>query len=82
MTAHPSIDDARRRGRQLALSLVDLGEDEATTERQLIRWRFHPGLARECVRWALAARADSASGVHEPLAPTAPSGSLALAVKA
>lgn len=48
--------DQRLRGRQLALSLVELGEDEAATERQLLRWRFHPALARECSEWAAATR--------------------------
>jgi hypothetical protein len=56
---HPSIDEMRRRGRQLALSLVDLGEDEAAAERQLMKWRFHPGLARECARWAAASRSGT-----------------------
>ena len=50
------IDEMRRRGRQLALSLVDLGEDTAGTARQLTRWRFHPALATECAEWAADAR--------------------------
>ena len=37
----------------LALSLVELGEDGAGTERQLHRWRFHPALASEATAWAL-----------------------------
>lgn len=59
--AHPSVDEMRRRGRQLALSLADLDEDEASVERQLIRWRFHPTLARECAEWAAAARLSDRS---------------------
>jgi hypothetical protein len=43
----------RDRARQLALSLVELGEDGAGTERQLHRWRFHPALASEATAWAL-----------------------------
>ena len=43
----------RERARQLALSLVELGEDGAGTERQLHRWRFHPALASEATAWAL-----------------------------
>jgi hypothetical protein len=46
-------DDMRERARQLALSLVELGEDGAGTERQLHRWRFHPALASEATAWAL-----------------------------
>jgi hypothetical protein len=46
-------DDMRERARQLALSLVELGEDGEGTERQLHRWRFHPALASEATAWAL-----------------------------
>jgi hypothetical protein len=46
------VEQQRRRGRQLALSLLELGEDLETTERQLGRWRFHPAMARECSAWA------------------------------
>ncbi|HTW97609.1 MAG TPA: hypothetical protein VMD59_02470 [Acidimicrobiales bacterium] len=42
----------RERGRQLALSLLQLGEDPATTAHQLIRWHYHPALAGECAAWA------------------------------
>ncbi len=60
--------DQRLRGRQLALSLVELGEDEGATERQLLRWRFHPALARECTEWAAAARRATAGGEAPPSA--------------
>lgn len=43
----------RHRARHLALSLLMLGEDVESTERQLARWRFHPAVAREAVAWAL-----------------------------
>jgi hypothetical protein len=46
-------DEGRDRARRLALSLVELGEDAAGTERQLHRWRFHPALASEATAWAL-----------------------------
>jgi len=46
------VERLRRRGRQLALSLLQLGEDVDGAERQLMRWRFHPSLARECAAWA------------------------------
>ncbi|MCU1495773.1 MAG: hypothetical protein JWO62_3537 [Acidimicrobiaceae bacterium] len=68
-TSDPSIDEMRRRGRQLALSLVDLGEDEAAAERQLMRWRFHPALARECARWAAEARSAAAQASGALAAP-------------
>jgi len=45
-------DDQRRRARQLALSLVELGEDPEAVERQLLRWRYHPSLAQEASQWA------------------------------
>ena len=56
----PAAESLRRRGCQLALSLVDLGEDQETTERQLRIWRFHPALATECAAWAVEERARRA----------------------
>jgi len=32
--------------------LVELGEDPEAVERQLLRWRYHPGLAQEASKWA------------------------------
>ena len=48
----PASEQMRRRGRQLALSLLELGEDQETVERQLLDWRYHPFVAREAVSWA------------------------------
>ncbi len=48
----PDGEAQRRRGRQLALSLVELGEGCEDAERQLLRWRYHPSLAREAAAWA------------------------------
>jgi hypothetical protein len=48
----PAAEALSTRARRLALSLVELGEDVEATERQLLRWRFHPTLAREATRWA------------------------------
>lgn len=48
-----ATDEARRRrARRLALSLLELGEDPETTERQLHRWSYPPPLAREATAWA------------------------------
>ncbi len=49
----PPSEAARRRSRQLALSLLELGEDPDEVERQLIRWRYHPARARESLCWAV-----------------------------
>ncbi|HSH23199.1 MAG TPA: hypothetical protein VK975_03970 [Acidimicrobiales bacterium] len=48
----PSVERLRRRSRSLALSLLELGEELEATERQLLRWRFHPALCRESALWA------------------------------
>jgi hypothetical protein len=48
----PPAEAQRRRARQLALSLLELGEDMEAAERQLLRWRYHPTLAREAAGWA------------------------------
>lgn len=48
----PAVEHLRRRARQLALSLLELGEDREAGERQLLRWKFHPALAREAAEWA------------------------------
>jgi hypothetical protein len=62
-----TADEMRARARQLALSLVELGEDGAGTERQLHRWRFHPALASEATAWAIerhAAHGAAPAAVH------------------
>jgi hypothetical protein len=48
----PAAQSQRRRSRQLALSLFELGEDREAVERQLLRWRYHPAMARESADWA------------------------------
>lgn len=50
--ATPMAEQLRRRCRRLALSLFELGEDAETTEHQLARWRFPPGMCREAAAWA------------------------------
>lgn len=46
-------EGATRRASQLALSLLELGEHPEEVERQLLRWRYHPAMAREALCWAV-----------------------------
>lgn len=48
----PTVESQRRRARQLALSLLELGEDFEASERQLLRWKFHPAMAHDAAAWA------------------------------
>jgi len=48
----PSGERLERRARRLALSLLELGENLEETERQLLRWKFSPALARHAALWA------------------------------
>jgi hypothetical protein len=57
----PPAEAQRRRSRQLALSLLELGEDVEEAERQLLRWRYHPTLARDAVCWAVEAHRSAAA---------------------
>jgi hypothetical protein len=52
----PAGEQQRRRARQLALSMLELGEDYGATERQLLRWRYPSALARDALLWAAAQR--------------------------
>jgi hypothetical protein len=52
---HRDIDQ-RRRARTIALSLVRLGDDFESTERQLHKWRLHPALAHDAATWAWSQR--------------------------
>ncbi len=64
----PSGKEIRGRARQLALTLLQLGEDLAATEHQLQQWRFHPAVVHEATRWALAQHreAEGAAVASEP----------------
>ena len=62
----PAFDEMQRRARTLAHSLVELGEPTIDVERQLHRLRFHPAIAHEAMRWAVAqvpAATDPAAGM-------------------
>jgi hypothetical protein len=72
----PDAELRRRRARELALSLLDLGEDAAAVERLLHRWRIHPAMAHEALRWALTHRSAHGLGAEAtppPRQPPAPS---------
>lgn len=57
----PPLEVARRRSRQLALSLLELGEHPEDVERQLMRWKYHPSLARESMGWAVDRHREAAA---------------------
>jgi hypothetical protein len=74
----PTPEQTRTRARQLAQSLLEIGEEPTAAERQLHQWRFHPAVAYEAVHWARgrlataeAARdgATGSLGVDEPARP-------------
>jgi len=56
--AQPTVEERRTRARRLALSLLELGETGEATEHQLHRWKIHPALAHEALRWAEGRRPD------------------------
>ena len=78
------VEAIRRRSRQLALSLLELGDDLETAERQLLRWRFHPAMAHESAAWAWArhrqALAAAAGGSAEADAVPVPSAAVPAAL--
>jgi hypothetical protein len=50
--AEPTEEQRRQRARRLALSLLELGETREAAEHQLHRWKFHPAIAHDALRWA------------------------------
>jgi len=50
----PPGDLARRQGRLLALSMIEMGEELDQTERRLLELRYHPALAHDAAGWAWA----------------------------
>lgn len=68
----PAHAEMRERARRLALSLVELGESYDDAERQLHRWKFHPAIAHDAVRWAHNERLgdDSSSGAPDHVVPS------------
>jgi hypothetical protein len=62
----PALEQQRRRSRQLALSLVELGEDLEDAERQLHRWKFHPAMAHEAANWAWKRHCEALAAADRP----------------
>lgn len=60
-----TVDELRERARSLALSMLELGEDDAAVERQLHRWRFHPAMASDALRWATSARQNRVTATEK-----------------
>ncbi len=48
----PSGDLLRRRGRLLALSMIEMGDDLEVAEHRLLEMRYHPALAHDAAGWA------------------------------
>jgi hypothetical protein len=48
----PSGDLIRRRGRLLALSMIEMGDDLEGAEHRLLDMRYHPALAHDAAAWA------------------------------
>lgn len=69
--ATPTAEERRTRARRLALSLLELGETNDAVELQLHRWKVHPGVAHEALRWALARRTGADSTPSSPALATA-----------
>ena len=65
----PALEQQRRRSRQLALSLVELGEDLEETERQLHRWKYHPAMAHEAANWAWRRHCEALAASRDVAAP-------------
>lgn len=56
--AQPTVEERRTRARRLALSLLELGETAEATELQLHRWKIHPAMAHDALRWAQLRRGE------------------------
>ena len=56
----PTPSDQQRRARRLAFGLLAVGESVEAVEHQLHRWRFHPAMTYEAVRWAMAHHREAA----------------------
>ncbi len=50
--AAPPSDLMRRRGRLLALSMIEMGEEREAAEYRLLEMQYHPALAHDAAGWA------------------------------
>jgi hypothetical protein len=62
----PDEEQRRQRARRLALSLLELGETTQAAELQLHRWKVHPALAHDALRWAEARRSAQPLSFDQP----------------
>lgn len=63
----PATEQQLRRACQLALSMLELGQDYGAAERQLLRWRYPAAQACEALSWAAAQRRYGlAAGSEQP----------------
>jgi hypothetical protein len=67
-----ALEQMRQRARQMALSLLELGEDGAATEKQLHRWRIHPAVAHEATAWAVARHREAQQAARRQAAAGGP----------
>lgn len=62
---NPEVEKMRHRSRQLALSLLEMGENQEGAIRQLLRWKFHPAMAQEATDWARSHHGDGLAKAAE-----------------
>jgi hypothetical protein len=74
LPSRPDPAQMKHRARLLALSLLELGEDRESTERHLHRWRFHPAIAYDALRWAQQRRDPAGADEHPAGADEYPAG--------
>lgn len=53
------VEQLVTRAQRLALTLLELGEDRAATERQLHEWHFHPSIVGSATEWAVHRHRDT-----------------------
>ena len=58
------FEEAQRRARRLALSLLEAGQDPDGVERELHRWQYHPALAGAATAWALDRHREAATAAQ------------------
>ena len=64
----PPVEQLRRRSRQLALTYLETGLDQDEVERHLLRLSYHPAMAHESTRWAVARHEEALAAALRPTA--------------